>query len=74
LLQLIPCGLELDFRTLVVEAVHPGVLNEDVKTVHEGARRGRSSLVRCAGVGDTETPIPLRSKVELSNKKVKTKR
>ena len=51
LLQFIPSDLELRFRALVIVAVHPRVLDQDVQAVDKGARRG-GRLAECRRVRD----------------------
>jgi len=51
-LQLFPGGFKLRFRALVVVAVHPRVLNQDVQAMDKRARRGCACALRCIRAGD----------------------
>jgi hypothetical protein len=70
ILQFVPGGFELTFRTLVIKAVHPGVLDQDVEAVHKGLRRGRTRALRCLYAGDKRPPtVPfVRSSVSRNGK------
>ncbi len=47
LLQLFPRGFELRLGALVVIAIHPRILDEDVQAMNKRARRGGTCTLRC---------------------------
>lgn len=56
-MQLVPGNLKLRFSTFVIIAIHARVLNENVETMDERARRGGTVRVKCGRVVD-KTPLP----------------
>ncbi len=55
MLQFVPGGLELRFRSFVIRAVHARIFDQNVQAVHKSARGGRPIRIKCGRVVD-KTP------------------
>ena len=53
-MQFVPRGFELGLGALVIIAIHPRILNEDVQAVNKRSRRSSARSLRCACAGDKE--------------------
>jgi len=66
MLQLIPGNLELPFRTLVLKAIQPNVLHENVQAVNKRASRRIPIISLSCGRGENMLSLRFRHKVRLS--------